>query len=145
MAGLYIDTSALARVMLGEPDTPAITAVLASFEQHFSSRLLAIELRRVALREAMPAVADALLGSVALVPLDEAILVHAETVMPATVATLDALHLAYAELVAVPLAERDEPIGFASRDTAQTAAAEARAFVTRLTCDNTAPESLMCP
>ncbi len=96
MAGLYIDTSALARVMLGEPDTPAITAVLASFEQHFSSRLLAIELRRVALREAMPAVADALLGSVALVPLDEAILVHAETVMPATVATLDALHLATA-------------------------------------------------
>lgn len=82
--------------MLGEPDTPAITAVLASFEQHFSSRLLAIELRRVALREAMPAVADALLGSVALVPLDEAILVHAETVMPATVATLDALHLATA-------------------------------------------------
>jgi predicted nucleic acid-binding protein len=96
VAGLYIDTSALARVMLGEPDTPAITAVLASFEQHFSSRLLAIELRRVALREAMPAVADALLGSVALVPLDEAILVHAETVMPATVATLDALHLATA-------------------------------------------------
>ncbi len=96
MAGLYIDTSALARVMLGEPDTPAITAALASFEQHFSSRLLAIELRRVALRETIPAVADALLGSVALVPLDEAILVQAETVPPATVATLDALHLATA-------------------------------------------------
>ena len=96
MAGLYIDTSALARVMLGEPDTPAITAALANFEQHFSSRLLAIELRRVALRETIPAVADALLGGVALVPLDEAILVQAETVMPATVATLDALHLATA-------------------------------------------------
>ena len=96
MAGLYIDTSALARVMLGEPDTPAVAAALASFEQHFSSRLLAIELRRVALREAMPAVADALLGSVALVPLDEAIMVRAETVMPAGVATLDALHLATA-------------------------------------------------
>jgi len=96
VAGLYIDTSALARVMLGEPDTPAITAALASFEQHFSSRLLAIELRRVALRETIPAVADALLGSVALVPLDEAILVQAETVPPATVATLDALHLATA-------------------------------------------------
>lgn len=96
VAGLYIDTSALARVMLGEPDAPAITAALAAFEQHFSSRLLAIELRRVALREAMPVVADALLGSVALVPMNEAILVHAETVLPATVATLDALHLSTA-------------------------------------------------
>jgi len=37
---------------------------------------------------------------VALVPLDEAILVLAETVTPATVATLDALHLATALLLA---------------------------------------------
>ena len=96
MAGVYIDTSALARVMLGEPDTLAITAAFASFEHHFSSRLLAVELRRVALREALPAVADALLGSVALVPLDDPILVTAETLTPATVATLEALHLATA-------------------------------------------------
>jgi predicted nucleic acid-binding protein len=96
VTGLYIDTSALARVMLGEPDAPAITAALGGFTQHFSSRLLAVELRRVALRESLPAVADALLGGVALVPLDEAILASAEAVMPATVATLDALHLATA-------------------------------------------------
>jgi predicted nucleic acid-binding protein len=44
--------------------------------------------------------------------------------------SLDALHLAYAELAAAPLAERDEPMGFASRDAAQTTAAEARGFVT---------------
>lgn len=93
MAGLYIDTSALARVMLGEPDTPAITAALVGFQQHFSSRLLAVELRRVALREAMPSAADALLGGVALIPLDEGLLAGAETVTPATVTTLDALHL----------------------------------------------------
>lgn len=93
MAGLYLDTSALARVMLGEPDAAVITAALDRFSDHFSSRLLAVELRRVALREGLPAVADALLGSVALIPLDDAILVHAETVTPATVGTLDALHL----------------------------------------------------
>lgn len=96
MGGVYVDTSALARVMLGEPDTPAITTALSGFEQHFSSRLLAVELRRVALRESMSAVADALLGGVALIPLNEAILASAETVMPTTVATLDALHLATA-------------------------------------------------
>ncbi len=96
MPGLYVDTSALARVMLGEPDTAAIAVALTDFSQHFSSRLLAVELRRVALRENLPAVADALLGSVALIPLDEAILATAETVTPAEVATLDALHLATA-------------------------------------------------
>lgn len=96
MAGLYVDTSALARVMLGESDAGAITAALAGFGHRFSSRLLAVELRRVALRRGLPAVADALLGSVALVPLDDTILAHAETVTPANVATLDALHLATA-------------------------------------------------
>lgn len=89
--------------MLGEPDTVAITAELAGYEQHFSSRLLAVELRRVALRQAMPAVADALLGSIALIPVDEAILASAETVVPASVATLDALHL----VTALRLAEAD--------------------------------------
>lgn len=93
MAGVYIDTSALARVVLGEPDAPAITAALDSFSQHFSSRLLAVELHRVTLREGMPAIADALLGSVALIPLGESILTDAQTVTPTTVATLDALHL----------------------------------------------------
>jgi predicted nucleic acid-binding protein len=62
----------------------------------FSSRMLAIELRRVALREDVGTLADALLGSVALVPLDEAVLAHAEILLPATVGTLDALHLATA-------------------------------------------------
>jgi len=82
--------------MLGEPDAPAITTALAGFRQHLSSRLLAVELRRVALRNSLPAVADALLGSVALLPLDDAILVAAESLAPVDVGTLDALHLATA-------------------------------------------------
>ncbi len=93
MAAVYVDTSALGRVLLGEPDAPAIVRDLASFEQHVASRLLRVELRRLALREGALEAADALLTGIALLPLDEATLAAAETVPPATVATLDAIHL----------------------------------------------------
>ncbi len=43
--------------------------------------------------------------------------------------SLDAIHLAVAELSARPLAEPGEQIGFASRDTAQRAVAEALGYI----------------
>ena len=96
MAVLYLDTSALGRVLLGEPDAPAIARELARFDQHVASRLLAIELRRLALRHNLLEAATALLAGVALVPLTDATLGVAETVLPANVTTLDAIHLATA-------------------------------------------------
>lgn len=93
MAGLYLDTSALGRVLLGEPDAAAVIRGLRGFDQHIASRLLAVELRRLGLREGRLEHADQLLSGVALLPLDEAILDAAETVPPASVATLDAIHL----------------------------------------------------
>jgi predicted nucleic acid-binding protein len=92
----YLDTSALGRVLLGEPDAPAILAALGAFDQHVASRLARVELRRLALREDALAAADRLLAGVALVPIDDAVLAAAETVEPSTVATLDAIHLATA-------------------------------------------------
>ena len=96
MAAVYVDTSAVGRVLLGEPDAPAVLRDLAGFDQHVASRLLRIELRRLALREDALEAADRLLGGVALIPLDDAILASSETLPPATVATLDAIHLATA-------------------------------------------------
>ena len=96
MASVYVDTSAVGRVLLGEPDAPAVLRELAVFDQHVSSRLVRIELRRLALREDVLEAADRLLGGVALIPLDDAILTSSETLPPATVATLDAIHLATA-------------------------------------------------
>ena len=96
MAGVYVDTSALGRVLLGEPDAPAIVRELASFEQHVASRLLRVELRRLAVREDALQAADALLNGIALLPVDETTLTAAETVAPTTVGTLDAIHLATA-------------------------------------------------
>ena len=103
MAGLYLDTSALGRVLLGEPDAPAIIRSLGGFDQHTASRLLRIELRRLALRHGLLGDADQLLSGVALLPLDEAVLDAAETVQPASVTTLDAIHL----VTALRLADAD--------------------------------------
>jgi uncharacterized protein len=90
---VYLDTSALGRVLLGEPDAPAILRDLAAFDQRVASRLLRVELRRLALRQGRLHDADQLLGGLALLPVDEPLLAAAETVPPATVATLDAIHL----------------------------------------------------
>ena len=93
MAAVYLDTSALGRVLLGEPDAPAVLRELASFDQHVASRLLRVELRRLALRFGLLEAAGELLAAIALVPLDQTILDEAETILPPLVATLDAIHL----------------------------------------------------
>ena len=93
MAIVYLDTSALGRVLLGEPDAPAILRDIGAFEQRVSSRLMRVELRRLGLREGRLADADQLLSGVALLPVDDDVLAAAEAVPPATVATLDAIHL----------------------------------------------------
>lgn len=97
MAGVYLDTSALGRLVLDEPDAAAIGASLARFDSIVSSRLLRIELHRLGLRAQVDAEEiERWLAGVALVPIDEAILAAAETISPASVATLDAIHLATA-------------------------------------------------
>jgi predicted nucleic acid-binding protein len=66
---------------------------LGAFEQRVASRLLRLELRRLAAREGRLSDADQLLSGVALLPLDEELLAAAETVPPTTVATFEAIHL----------------------------------------------------
>jgi len=101
LAGVYLDTSALGRVLLGEPDAAAVLNALEGFDQHVASRLVGVELRRLALRFELLEQASQLLAGVALVPIDEPLLEQAETVPPATVGTLDAIHL----VTALSLAE----------------------------------------
>ncbi len=96
MAGLYLDTSAVGRVLLAEPDSEAILAEVGRFERRMASRLLAVELRRLALRHRLRDAADRLLAAISLLPLTEATLAAAESIEPASVATLDAIHLAAA-------------------------------------------------
>jgi predicted nucleic acid-binding protein len=80
-------------VLLGERDRAAILSAMGAFDLHVASRLLRIELRRLALRHGLLGDADQLLTGIGLSPLDDAVLTGAETTPPSTVATLDAIHL----------------------------------------------------
>lgn len=93
MPTVYVDTSALGRVLLGEQDRDVILLAMSAFDMRVASRLLRIELRRLALRHGLLADADQLLAGIGMSPLDDAILSGAETTPPSTVATLDAIHL----------------------------------------------------
>ena len=82
MAGLYVDTSALGRVMLAEPGAQLIRDTMAQYEVLWSSALLAVELRRLARREGIEE--------------------RAEELEPVGVRALDAIHLG----AAIQLAKR---------------------------------------
>jgi uncharacterized protein len=96
VGALYLDTSVLGRVLLDEPDTAAIRRELGRFERHISSRLVRVELRRLGLLKDMLEHVDEILAGPVLIPLDETILIAAETIAPSVVRTLDAIHLATA-------------------------------------------------
>lgn len=97
VGGVYLDTSALGRIVLDEPDSDAISEAVARFATVASSRLLGIELHRLGLRVGIATEEiETWLDAVALVPMEDTILAAAETVSPAAVATLDAIHLATA-------------------------------------------------
>ena len=96
MSVVYVDTSALGRVLQRESDAPTITRELAAHGARLSSRLLAVELRRLALRTGRRGAAERLLSDIALLAVDEDTLAVAEQIEPSSVATLDAIHLATA-------------------------------------------------
>jgi hypothetical protein len=77
VAVVYPDTSALGRVLRGEPDAPAILRDLGAFHQRVASRPARVELRP--LHDA-----DQLLVGLALLPLDDELLIAAEVVPPPT-------------------------------------------------------------
>lgn len=93
MAGLYVDTSALGRVLLGEPDAELIRDGLAGYEAWWSSALLVVELRRLARREGLADAAERMLGSIDLFDVDRVVLDAASAIYPVEVRSLDAIHL----------------------------------------------------
>jgi predicted nucleic acid-binding protein len=93
MAGLYIDTSSLGRVLLAEPDAPAIRELVGRYDETWSSALIIIELRRLARREDLTAPADRMLASMRLHPITDAAIKRASRLEPVQLRTLDAIHL----------------------------------------------------
>lgn len=100
---VYADTSALMKLVHEEQGTAALREWLSVRDPVLvSSALGAAELRRAAARlgPAQPAVADAVLRTVHLVAITDAVLELAGRVPPAALRTLDAIHLVTAVLVA---------------------------------------------
>ena len=94
----YADTSALAKLVADEPESQAVAREMRDVRVA-SSELLIVELRRVALRIGTAAAmrrADELLDDTDLMPTSPDILERAASLQPATLRTLDAIHLASA-------------------------------------------------
>lgn len=116
---VYVDTSALAALLIDQPETAALLAWLDQTPATLvSSDLLETELRRVAIREDLnQADVTALLDGVALAALDRAVYRNAGLLPMSYLRTLDALHLEAAiRLDASAILTYDHRLGEAARD-----------------------------
>ncbi|MGH2692735.1 MAG: type II toxin-antitoxin system VapC family toxin [Actinomycetota bacterium] len=100
MAGqlLYLDSSAIVKLVVPEPETKAVRELLRSWPQRVSSVVARIEVERVARRIGGGAIrrARTVLSRIALVEIDEDVVRRAAALDPVELRTLDAIHLATA-------------------------------------------------
>ncbi len=114
---LYLDSSALVKLTVNEPETAALTRYLSARPRWVSSSLAKVELLRAARRTGRSLlVARELLDRLALMPVDEDVLEHAALLGPTNLRTLDAIHTASA------LRLRDRLDGVVTYDVRMTSA-----------------------
>ncbi len=103
MSGIaYVDASALVKLVLVEPESPAVYRWFTEAPRIATSRIGVVEtVRASSRREHDPAHRDQVLRDVEVIDLDAAIAGVAAAIAPAAVRTLDAIHLATA-LALVP-------------------------------------------
>jgi hypothetical protein len=94
----FVDTSAYVKLVLGEPEAPALDEALRGWRAHVGSALLRVEAERACARhgEAWVARARVGLGGYALLPIDDRVLAAAAALQPPALRTLDAIQLATA-------------------------------------------------
>jgi predicted nucleic acid-binding protein len=116
----YVDASALTTLALDEPASDAMRRWYVETTRALCSRIGIVETRRaVTRREHDPAHLETVLGSVEVIDFDTEIARHAGTIGPATLRTLDAIHLASA------MALMGEIDAFVTYDDRQAEAARA--------------------
>jgi predicted nucleic acid-binding protein len=119
----YLDASALVKLAVHEPETPALEHAVLNRDALFTSEVGAIELQRALGRTGRPSAidqADAVLEAVFLADLTPAIRAQAGRLEPASLRTLDAIHVATASSLAL------EDLDFITYDDRQANAARAR-------------------
>ena len=103
---IYLDTSALAKLLVDEAETPELRSWLITQsrdgEHAVTSALSRVELLRAVARQQEPGLADRaryLLDGLDILPLTDAVITLAESIGPARLRSLDAIHLASASQV----------------------------------------------
>jgi len=118
---IYLDSSAIVKLVVMEPESPALFAWLGDRLQRISSAVARVEvtraLRRVGVAAAVRRRSAEVLDRISLVPVDRPVLDVAAELDPAELRSLDAIHLATALSVASDLA------GLVTYDTRLAAAA----------------------
>ena len=97
---VYLDSSALVKLVVTEPESMALIERLEEWPRRVSSALALTELPRALERAGLGAPAQRrareVLGRIALLDVDRRILTTAAALEPSTLRTLDAIHLATA-------------------------------------------------
>jgi uncharacterized protein len=100
---IYLDTSALPRLLIAEPETPTLQSWIATQRERgeyaATSALGRVELMRVVARYGEPGQSERaryLLDGLDIVPLSEAVMSRAEKIGAPTLRSLHAIHLAAA-------------------------------------------------
>jgi len=94
---LYLDSSAIVKLVAPEPETPALVESLRGDPEVISSALARVEViravRRIGASDEREEQANDVVDRIALVPIDDAILIRAARLEPSSLRTLDAIHL----------------------------------------------------
>lgn len=97
---LYLDSSALVKLVLPEAETGALLGALSDWPERISSTIAGVEVlravRRAGAGERVRERAERVISGIGLVRVDEAVLSGAARLEPAELRTLDAIHLATA-------------------------------------------------
>ncbi len=97
MTTAYLDASALVKLAIDEPESKAVESFIDGFDEIVTSRVGLVETRRAVARSTgSDRPTDEPLASVGSIELDAAIAASAAILEPATLRTLDAIHLATA-------------------------------------------------
>lgn len=100
MPGLYLDSSAVVKLVVAEPESPALFDFVAGQPERVSSALTRVEvhraLRRLGANVTERRRADRVLSHLSLVRIDETIVQVASELTPPDLRSLDAIHLATA-------------------------------------------------
>jgi uncharacterized protein len=102
----YVDSSAIVKLVVQEPESRALRQFLRRRRPIISSALARAEVTRAVLPLGATAITSAqrVLGSIELVRVSERVLTVAGTLLPADLRTLDAIHLATAIVLGDSLA-----------------------------------------